>query len=46
MTSPPLMSPPPTDLQAHDKTPVKINGVVNKSKKDLTNGEGEDEYFI
>ncbi|KAK6624133.1 hypothetical protein RUM44_010991 [Polyplax serrata] len=46
MTSPPLMSPPPTDLQAHDKTPVKINGVVNKSKKDLTNGEVGDKMDV
>lgn len=40
LTSPPLMSPPPIEPQAHDKTPVKINGVVSKPKRDSVNGEG------
>lgn len=43
MTSPPpLMSPPPADFHFHEKTPVKLNGVLSKPKgKDSCNGESE-----
>lgn len=46
MTSPPLMSPPPAESHIHDKTPVKINGVVNKSKRDSLNGDGTNIHFL
>lgn len=43
MTSPPLMSPPPPDFHFHDKTPVKLNGVLSRPKaketKESCNGE-------
>lgn len=47
MTSPPpLMSPPPADFHFHEKTPVKLNGVLSKSKgKDSYNGESKHIQF-